>query len=277
MARVLLGSVGIARRMFSGAVARWTEHGRPTYLATVDAWRSRPWHELSEPEILSAVRELTEAVIDAYGALVSGAIPAAWITEGAFTLVCTVVARSDVPASTYLTGFDSIPIRSEKSLYDLAQWARGSEPLAGHLRRTPAARLADELADERPPDGIEPAVWRGWRTRVHRHLQQYGGTIYNLDFAAPYRPTTRRRCSRPASCTCAEAASTHTHASATPSNAEKRPPSAPCSAWDGYAESCSAAPWRPRSGSLHCARTGWWRSASPIPWCAGCSSNWDAG
>jgi phosphohistidine swiveling domain-containing protein len=185
MIRVLLGSVGIARRMFSGAVARWTEHGRPRYLTTVEGWRSREWRQLPEPEIFSAARELTEAAIDAYGALVSGAIPAAWITEGAFTLVCTVVARSDVPASTYLMGFESIPIRSEKSLYDLAQWARRHEPLARHLRRTPTARLADELADERPPDGVGAEVWRGWQTRVHDHLEQYGGTIYNLDFAAP--------------------------------------------------------------------------------------------
>jgi phosphohistidine swiveling domain-containing protein len=185
MAHVLFGSVGIARRMFSGAVARWTDHGRPRYVATVDGWRSRQWRQLPGPEILSAVRELTEAAVDAYGALLSGVIPAAWITEGAFTLVSNLVVRSDVPARTYLLGFDSIPIRSEKSLYDIAQWARGHEPLADHIRRTPAARLADELTDQRPPDGVEPGVWRGWQTRVRSHLEMYGGTIYNLDFADP--------------------------------------------------------------------------------------------
>ncbi|NIM53000.1 MAG: hypothetical protein GTO15_00135, partial [Pseudomonas stutzeri] len=32
MARILLGSVGILKRMFTGAVERWTDAGRPRYV-----------------------------------------------------------------------------------------------------------------------------------------------------------------------------------------------------------------------------------------------------
>ncbi len=185
MARVMLGSAGILRRMFSGAVARWTEMGRPRYVATVNSWRSRPWRQLSEPEILSAVRELTEAAVDAYGTLVSGVIPGAWITEGLCTLVCNLVARSDVPARTFLMGFDSIPLRADKSLYDLAQWVREREALAAHVRRTPGPQLAGQLADSQPPDGVTPSDWHGWQSRFRAHLQRYGSMIYSLDFANP--------------------------------------------------------------------------------------------
>ncbi|NIU60424.1 MAG: phosphoenolpyruvate synthase, partial [Pseudomonas stutzeri] len=123
MLKILLNTGGILKRMFTGAVERWTDAGRPRYVATVEHWQATRWRELSATELLSAVRELSEAAIDAYGALVSGVIPAAWISEGLFTIVYnTLIKRRDDPtAPTYLMGFDSMPIRAEKSLYDLAE------------------------------------------------------------------------------------------------------------------------------------------------------------
>ena len=120
--RLLAGSVGIMKRMHTGALERWTETGRPHYLATVARWQAESWRELPAIGLLDAARELTEAAIDAYGALVSGAIPAAWISEALFTAAYNrlIRRRDDPPAPTFLLGFDSTPIRAEKSLYDLA-------------------------------------------------------------------------------------------------------------------------------------------------------------
>jgi phosphohistidine swiveling domain-containing protein len=187
LARILLGSVGIAKRMFSGAVERWVDAGRPRYVATVAHWQATPWRELPAARILGAVRELAEAAIDAYGALVSGVIPAAWISEGLFTLVYRVLIRrrGDPLAPTYVMGFDSTPIRAEKSLYDLAAWARTRAGLAAYLGSTPAPELAARLGDDRPPAGVDADDWRAWQGRFRAHLQQYGHTIYNLDFASP--------------------------------------------------------------------------------------------
>jgi len=188
--RVLLGSVGIAQRMFTGAVERWTDVGRPRYVATVERWRARRWRDLSTAEILSAGRELSQAAIDAYGALVSGVIPAAWISEGLFTLVYNTLIkrRGDPPAPTYLLGFDSAPILAEKSLYDLARWARARDGLAAYLSpersAPPAARIAAQLDGPAPP-GVDADDWRGWRSRFQAHLRRYGHAIYNLDFANP--------------------------------------------------------------------------------------------
>jgi pyruvate,water dikinase len=187
MARILLGSVGIAKRMFTGAVERWTETGRPHYIAMVEAWQAREWQELPATELLAAARELAEAAIDAYWALVSGVIPAAWISEALFTFVykTLIKRRTDPTPPTYLLGFDSLPIRAEKALYDLAQWASERAALAGFLKDTPTAQLIALLDEEGTPLGLEQDDWEVWQSRFQAHLGRYGHTIYDLDFASP--------------------------------------------------------------------------------------------
>jgi phosphohistidine swiveling domain-containing protein len=184
---ILLSSVSIMKRMFTGAVERWTEVERPHYVATVERWQATQWRELSSTEILSAARELAEAAIDGYGALVSGVIPAAWISEGLFTLVYNVLIkrRDDPAAPTYLMGFESIPIRAEKSLYDLAEWARTRAGLAAYLTDTQASQLAAQLEDGQTPPEVEADDWHAWQSRLQTHLSRYGHTIYNLDFGNP--------------------------------------------------------------------------------------------
>ena len=185
--RILLSSIGIMKRMFTGAVERWVEVGRPRSIATVERWQAQSWRQYSSTEILDAVRQLSEAVIDAYGSLVSGVIPAAWISEGIFTFVYDklIKRRDDPEAPTYLLGFDSAPIRAEKSLYDLAQWARSRPGLSDYLRDTPAAQIADQIENHQAPAGVEANDWNEWQIRFQTHLGRYGHMIYNLDFANP--------------------------------------------------------------------------------------------
>ena len=189
LARILLGSIGIMKRMFTGAVERWTDEGRPRYVASVERWQASGWRDLPATGLLSAARELSEGTIDAYGALVGGVIPAAWISEALFTMVYDklIKRRDDPEAPTYLLGYDSIPIRAEKSLYDLAEWARTHPGLATYLKDTPASQLAAQLetAEQSPPPGLDADEWREWQSRFQSHLEQYGHTIYNLDFANP--------------------------------------------------------------------------------------------
>jgi phosphohistidine swiveling domain-containing protein len=185
--RILLSSIGIMKRMFTGAVERWVEVGRPRSIATVERWQAQSWRQYSSTEILDAVRQLSEAAIDAYGSLVSGVIPAAWISEGIFTFVYDklIKRRDDPEAPTYLLGFDSAPIRAEKSLYDLAQWARSRPGLSDYLRDTPAAQIADQIENHQAPAGVEANDWNEWQIRFQTHLGRYGHMIYNLDFANP--------------------------------------------------------------------------------------------
>ena len=187
---ILFHSVGIARRMFTGAAERW-KVARPRYAATVEhwqaaPWQAAPWRDQSGANILIGVRELTEAAIDAYGALVSGIIPGAWISEALFTFVYKFLRRRGDPAApTYLLGYDSLPIQGEKALYDLAEWARSHNALATYLISTPAKQLAEQLNHDEIPIAVAADIWREWQSRFKAYLQRYGHAIYNLDFANP--------------------------------------------------------------------------------------------
>jgi len=186
MMKIILDTPGILRRMFTGAVERWTEEGRPLYIETVKKWESEQWKELSSTELLGAIHQLTEAAIDAYGSLVSGVIPAAWISEALFTLAYKLVKRQDDPlAPTYLMGFESLPIRAEKSLYDISTWVGERESLSAYLRSTPTTELIAQLNNDQSPIDVNGADWREWQYRFQAHLQEFGHTIYNLDFANP--------------------------------------------------------------------------------------------
>jgi pyruvate,water dikinase len=185
MMKIILDTPGIMRRMFTGAVERWTEDGRPRYAETVSKWRSRNWAELSSEELLAAINHLEEAAIDAYGSLVSGVIPAAWISEAWFTFIYKLVKQRDGPsAPTFLMGFDSLPIRADKSLYDIAQWVRKREDLSVYLKGTPTSEIVTHLSEQTLLN-VNETDWREWQYRFLAHLQEFGHTIYNLDFANP--------------------------------------------------------------------------------------------
>jgi phosphohistidine swiveling domain-containing protein len=188
MARMIFGAGKILRMMFTGAVERWTETGRPHYYQTVEGWQSKNLHAFSPVELVSGARMLTEAAIDAYGALISGVIPAAWITEAMFTKLYNrlIKHRGDPPAPTYLLGFDSLPIQSDKSLYQLADWARSIPPLAAYLEGITTSQLAAVLGEPGSlPDEVPLDAWREMQLRFHEHLQKFGHTLYDLDFAHP--------------------------------------------------------------------------------------------
>ena len=78
-----------------------------------------------------------------------------------------------------------MPIRAEKSLYDLATWSREHPGLARTLAGTPSEQILDLLGAEGPPSGVDREEWREWRARFQSHLDRYGHAVYNLDFVNP--------------------------------------------------------------------------------------------
>ncbi|HLB49224.1 MAG TPA: hypothetical protein VJL59_19610 [Anaerolineales bacterium] len=87
----------------------------------------------------------------------------------------------DPAAPTFLMGYDSTPIQAEKSLYDLAEWAKGKAELAAWIIETPTDEIARSLLEGK-------ALWQkveGWdefASRFRAYLRQYGHIIYELDF-----------------------------------------------------------------------------------------------
>ena len=187
MAHVIFGAGKIMKMMFTGAVERWTVTGRPRYYRTVESWRLKDSHSFSSVELMNSAKQLTESAIDAYGALISGVIPAAWITEALFTNIYNrlIKRRDDPSAPTYLLGYDSLPIRADKLLYSLAEWARQDPALTQCIERTPTSQLIDLCESGIVPGDVNPTIWHEWHTRVHQHMHQYGHMLYDLDFVHP--------------------------------------------------------------------------------------------
>ncbi len=95
---------------------------------------------------MAGVVELLDAGTEYYTS-VQTIIPLAATSEIVFTrFYDTFVRRAGDPAATtFLLGFDSLPIRAEKSLFDLASWVAGQPELAAavmrradHVRARPA-------------------------------------------------------------------------------------------------------------------------------------------
>jgi pyruvate,water dikinase len=186
MIRMFLNAGQIMRKMFTGAVERWTEIGRPKYAATVRVWEDRELEEMETSDLVQAAYDLTKAAVDAYGALVGGVIPAAWISEALFTFVNKMLKRRNDPdASIYLKGFDNVPLRSEKALYDLAKWAQNQPALAEYLLEALAYEIVECIQRGPVPHGVDQGVWENWRSRFFDYLKEYGHMIYNLDFGRP--------------------------------------------------------------------------------------------
>jgi len=163
---------------------RWHEYSRPLYRKTIEEWEARPPEDLSANRLFAGVRDLLDAGAEYYTS-VQTIIPLAASSEAMFTAFYDWLVRreGDPPAQTLLLGFDSTPIRAEKSLYNLGTWSREHSVLARALAGTPSDRAPQLLGMEDPPAGVDEGAWREWRSRFQAHLNRYGHTVYNLDFA----------------------------------------------------------------------------------------------
>ena len=168
------------------AVERWREYARPRYARTVEDREAEPPEELRAKELLAGARRLLDAGTEYYTS-VQTIIPLASISEALFTTFYNLLVRreGDPPAQTYLLGFDSMPIRANKSLYDLATWSQEHPGLARALDGTPTGRILELLEAEVPPSDTDTEEWREWRSRFQSHLDRYGHAVYNLDFVNP--------------------------------------------------------------------------------------------
>ena len=170
------------RFLFRAAEKRWREDSRPRYGRLVESWRRRPVAALRAGELLAGATELLDAGTEYYTS-VQTIIPLAAGSESVFTGFYQRLVRraGDPPASTFLLGFDSAPIRADKSLHALAEWARGHPALAAAVRTASARRALDDA----PVDGVDAALWAQWRARFRAHLDRFGHAVYNLDPVNP--------------------------------------------------------------------------------------------
>ncbi len=162
------------------------EQFRPRYAETVERWEAEAIEELSASDLLAGAEELLTDGVRYYTG-VQTVIPPAAASEITFTTVYDQLIRrdGDPPAQTYLLGFESVPIRAEKSLYDLAMWCRNHPELVEALLAVDPAEASALLDTETPPGDASEEAWTEWRDRFERHLDEYGHMLYSLDFVNP--------------------------------------------------------------------------------------------
>ena len=171
-------------------IRRWRTTSHPRYRRVVDSWTGRPLADLGSAELLSGVRELLDAGTEYYTS-VQTVIPVAGSSETIFARVYQALIRraGDPSPETFVLGFDSEPIRAEKSLYDLAQWVAGTGSLRESLLQSSneelLARLGAAVPDDVPDAAPADPDWAEFADRFAAHLAAYGHAVYNLDFANP--------------------------------------------------------------------------------------------
>jgi len=167
-------------RIMRQALPLWRDEIRPRYAAAVARWQGQPLESLSPAQLWAAIQEIDDAAMLHLASLLVATTGASAGSEMLFTRVYEKMIRrkGDPVAPTFLMGYDSTPIRAEKSLYDLALWCREQVDLAAYLRETPVEQLAAQLAAGQTP----VSGWGEFCARLQAHLRDYGHIIYTLDF-----------------------------------------------------------------------------------------------
>ncbi|MCJ7738573.1 MAG: phosphoenolpyruvate synthase, partial [Anaerolineae bacterium] len=173
-------------RMMRIGVSYWRENGRAPYVKTVRRWEGQPLTDLPAADLLDGACEIVRA------AMVNLTAQMVWMgaCAGSEMLFTRVYDRLDKragepDATAFLMGYDSTPIRAEKSLYDLAAWCRGRDTLVSHVLNAPSGQLVAQLESVQVATNVTADDWQAFRERFRAHVQQFGHIIYDLDFAKP--------------------------------------------------------------------------------------------
>ncbi|MEN9938027.1 MAG: hypothetical protein RLZZ387_4606 [Chloroflexota bacterium] len=171
--------------MLRGSVARWRA-ARQELAAAVEEWERRPVEALSPAELLAGVRAVFGAACRYY-TVIQTTLPAASTSELLFSGLYErlIRRRGDPPATTFLLGGDTTALRAEQSLFDIAAWLRGEPELVAYVAQAPVEQLEQELRQECAPGVLPGTAWAEWRGRFQRHLDTFGRTAYEFDFAHP--------------------------------------------------------------------------------------------
>jgi pyruvate,water dikinase len=129
------------------------------------------------------VREIFVVTAEYYTVGQSGPIATAPFSETIFSrfYLALVKGKQDPAPSIFLLGQETLPLRAEKSLYDLSLWAKGQPELAGYLACTPAVDICAALA----ADPVPAPLAGEFAERFQAHLAEFGHTLYDFDFAKP--------------------------------------------------------------------------------------------
>jgi phosphoenolpyruvate synthase/pyruvate phosphate dikinase len=174
-------------RMLREGVPYWRNVAHPRYVEVTDRWREKNITGLKPGELFTGINELMDAFAHHLAALMASTMGPSAGSEGLFTKVYekTALRPGDPSAPTFLMGFESIPIKAEMALFDLAQWCERKPGLCAYLTATPRAVIAAKWDRDDPPAEVSTEDWHEWQVRFRDYLNHYGYSIYDMDFSKP--------------------------------------------------------------------------------------------
>jgi len=167
-------------RLIREALPLWRDQIRPHYAETAARWSGKAYQAMSPAGLWSGVKEVNEAAMLHMASMLVATTGASAGAEMLFSRVYEKLVRreGDPPAPAFVMGYDSTPILSEKSLYDLAAWVRTQPELTARILEAPTSDLAARLRS-----APKSAAWKEFADRLKAHLEAYGHLVYDLDFA----------------------------------------------------------------------------------------------
>ena len=172
--------------MLGKGIERWQE-ARRLLIDAASKWETRPVQSLSPSEILTGVNEVLLEAARFYTVIQSGTLPTASSSEILFTRFYNMLVKrkGDPDGTVFLFGFDTVTMLAEKSLFDLAKWAKQDPVLCDTLLHTATDDLVAASKLDQAPAGVAFDVWAEWRARFQQHLDTYGHTSFDFDFVNP--------------------------------------------------------------------------------------------
>lgn len=174
-------------RMLREGVPYWRNVAHPRYIEVTTRWSEKNITSLAPGELFAGISELMDAFAHHLAALMASTMGPTAGSEGLFTKVYekTALRPGDPIAPTFLMGFDSIPIKAEKALFDLARLCNSKPGLSAYLTTTPSAEIAARLYRDDLPAEVSAEAWHEWKRRFRDYLNHYGYSIYDMDFSKP--------------------------------------------------------------------------------------------
>jgi pyruvate,water dikinase len=181
---IITGMLPAYPRLLRTLVPLWRDGLHPEYQAAMARYRDLDSATMSAGELWQNAQEVLAAAMYYACGLMFATMGASAGSEGLLTRVYNKLAKreGDPEANTLLMGWDNIPVRSEKSLYDLAMWTRENEELSEHILDTSSHDLVGNLEK---PASVPVPLFPDFAARFETHLERYGHLIFQMDFAEP--------------------------------------------------------------------------------------------
>ncbi len=160
---------------------------RRQFVQLIEEWEGKDVAALSPSELLAGAGIIFQESVRLYTHLQAGTVPLSTMSEGLFTQFYQRLVRrkGDPEAIIFLLGSDTVTLRAEKALFDLAAWCRERPDLAETLRQTSACQASQALTQSQPPANLTSEDWAAWQAKFQAYLRDHGQGTYDLDFANP--------------------------------------------------------------------------------------------